>query len=185
MNQEDASGNHKAPSPHVLIFMRPEEMMPGREHIADAMRNRDMLETYKPLDDEPAYSFLDPKQSQIAEVFKNPWIPVINHICIIRLFIHQLLGLLTKRFLTAQWCRAVDRLSPEDEARHFLYYHNDLFRYLSPGIPSYFQGFHHRCLHVNPMSGTLRMPLPSHNPLLTAIEDKFIYHAAALFEFEG
>ncbi len=119
MNQEDASGNHKAPSPHVLIFMRPKEMMPGREHIADAMRNRDMLETYKPLDDEPAYSFLDPKQSQIAEVFKNPWIPVINHIRIIRLFIHRLLGLLTKQFLTAQWRRAVDRLSPEDEARHF------------------------------------------------------------------
>ncbi|KAK0435519.1 hypothetical protein EV421DRAFT_1740173 [Armillaria borealis] len=163
INREDAPANHKPPPPRVLIFMRPEEMMPGREHIADALRNRDALETYKPLDDEPAYSFLDPTKSPIPEVYKNPWIP----------------------FLTAQWRRAVDRLSPEDEAHHFLYSHHDIFRYLEPGIPSYFQGFHHRCLHINPTSGTLWSPLPSRNPLLTANEDEFIYHAVALFEFEG
>ncbi|PBK61978.1 hypothetical protein ARMSODRAFT_981153 [Armillaria solidipes] len=43
---QDAPNNRKPPLPRVLIFMRPEEMMPSREHIADALRNRDALETF-------------------------------------------------------------------------------------------------------------------------------------------
>ncbi|KAK0445052.1 uncharacterized protein EV420DRAFT_1648572 [Desarmillaria tabescens] len=185
MNPEDDSEASLPPSPRVLIFLRSEEMKPGKEHIANALRNRETLETYKPLDDEPAYSFLDPNQSPFSEVFKNPWIPIIAHIRIVRLFIHRLLGLICKQFLTMQWRRAVDRLSPEDKARHFLYYHNDIFHYLLPSLPSYFQGFHHRCLHVNPSTNTLRVDVLPRNPLLTANEDKFIFHAASLFEFEG
>ncbi|PBK90540.1 hypothetical protein ARMGADRAFT_1082794 [Armillaria gallica] len=159
--------------------------MPGREHIADAVRNKENLETYKILDGDPPFTFLDAAITEIPEVYLNPWRPVLSHLRIIRIFLHRFLGLVCKQFFLQQWRRAIDRLSLEDDARHYLYWHCDSFRYLEPSFPTYLQGFNHRCMHVDSEAGSLRTTCPPRNPFLTANEDELLYHAVSLFEFEG
>ncbi len=174
-----------APTPRVLVFLKPDEMVTGKEHVADAVRTQENLETYKILDGDPPFTFLDAAITTIPEVYLNPWRPVLSHLRIVRLFIHRFLGLVCKQFFSQQWRRAIDRLSPKDDARHFLYWHCDSFRYLEPSFPTYLQGFNHRCMHVDSEAGGLRTTRPPRNPFLTANEDELLYHAASLFEFEG
>ncbi len=79
----------------------------------------------------------------------------------------------------------VDTLSPQDDAWHFLYWHNDAFRYLDPRYPFFLQGFQQWCVHYDSKSCSPHQGNPPRNPLLTANEDEFLYHTASLFETEG
>ncbi|PBK86371.1 hypothetical protein ARMGADRAFT_1086548 [Armillaria gallica] len=182
---KDSSKAEIAPTPQVLVFLKPEEMMPKREHIADAVCNKENLKTYKILDGNPPFTFLDAAITEIPEVYLNPWCPVLSHLRIIWIFIHQFLGLICKQFFSQQWCQAIDRLSPEDDAQHFLYRHCDSFRYLELSFPTYLQGFNHQCMHIDSEAGGLHTTHPPCNPFLTANKDELLYHAASLFEFEG
>lgn len=79
----------------------------------------------------------------------------------------------------------VDTLSPQDDARHFLYWHHEAFRYLDPRYPFFLQGFQQRCVHYDAETCQPRQGKLPWNPLLTPNEDEFLYHAASLFESEG
>ncbi len=152
-----------AATPRVVIFLKPTELLPGKEHIANVVRNQEALETYRILDNDPPFTFLNIAVTQIPEVRQNPWRPVISHLRIIRIFLHRFLGLICKQFFSQQWRRAIDRLSPEDDAQHFLYWHCNSFQYLDLNFPTYLQGFHHRCMHIDSEIGGLRTACPPRN----------------------
>ncbi len=174
-----------AATPCVVIFLKPTELMPGKEHIANAVCNQEAFETYRILDNDPPFTFLNIAVMQIPEVCQNPWHPVSSHLRIIWIFLHWFLGLICKQFFSQQWHRAIDRLSPEDDTQHFMYWHCNSFPYLDPNFPTYLQGFHHQCMHIDSEIGSLHTTHPPHNPFLTASEDELLYHVGSLFEFEG
>ncbi|SJL01185.1 uncharacterized protein ARMOST_04503 [Armillaria ostoyae] len=116
---KDSSEGEIAPTPWVIIFLKPGEMMPGKEHIAEAVRNQENLKTYKILDGDPPFTFLNVAIMEIPGVYLNPWHPILSHLHIIQIFIHRFLGLVCKQFLSQQWRQAIDRLSPEDDVRYY------------------------------------------------------------------
>ncbi|KAK0229823.1 hypothetical protein EDD85DRAFT_793725 [Armillaria nabsnona] len=77
---KDSSKAEIAPTSQVLVFLKPGEMMLGREHIAEAVYTKDNLKTYKILDGDPPFTFLDVAITDIPEVYLNPWHPVLNHL---------------------------------------------------------------------------------------------------------
>ncbi|KAK0433676.1 hypothetical protein EV421DRAFT_1741364 [Armillaria borealis] len=165
---KDSSKGEIAPTPWVIVFLKLGEMMPGKEHIAEAVHNQENLETYKILEADPPFTFLNVAIMDIPDVYLNPWCPVLSHLHIIRIFIHWFLSLICKQFLSQQWCRAIDWLSPEDDAWHHFYWHNKLFCFLEPSFPTYLQGFNHQCMHIDSEAGGLHTVSPPRNPFLTA-----------------
>ncbi len=170
--------------PRGIVFARRDSLTLYYPHIQQAKTHPSFTESCTLSDDGRPLTFLDPRQSPVADAKLNPWLPVPDQLRIACLSIHHFLGLIYKQFLRQQWRSMVDTLSPQDDARHFLYWHNEAFHYLNPRYPFLLQGFQQQCIHCDPDSCSPCQGLPTRNPLLTANEDEFLYHVASLFETE-
>ncbi|KAK0241282.1 hypothetical protein EDD85DRAFT_948367 [Armillaria nabsnona] len=173
------------PPPGVVVFLEKWELRPVQDHVAAGKRLRSFTKTHHFFRNDVPYTFLDITKSKNSAVRANPWRPVANELCRIRIVIRRFIGLIVKQFTLSQWRDAVDRLSPQDDTRHFFYFHNESLQYIDGRFTSYMQGFNHRCYHNDPQPGSLREARQPRNPLLTVSEDEFLYHAAAMFEHEG
>ncbi|RDB19437.1 hypothetical protein Hypma_013734 [Hypsizygus marmoreus] len=83
----------------------------------------------------------------------------------------------------------INMLDSESDLVHFFFHHCPFFRLLDPHTPLTHQGFSCRCLHFEYAAPSQaryqRKPHPPRNPVITAEEDEFLYHAANLFEMRG
>ncbi|SJL12003.1 uncharacterized protein ARMOST_15419 [Armillaria ostoyae] len=173
------------PSPGVVMFLEGWELGPTQEQVTVGKRIIPYTQTYSLLEDDGPYTFLDNTKSIDSSVRTSPWGPVISKIRVVRICIRRLIGLIVKQLILSQWRDSIDRLSPEDDTRHYFYRHCKSFRYLDGRYTSYMQGFNCRCVHNDPQTGTPREPRIPRNPLLTVDEDELLFHAAAIFEHEG
>ncbi|SJL03272.1 uncharacterized protein ARMOST_06624 [Armillaria ostoyae] len=192
MKSDEEEDRREELIPHGIVFAKQDILNPYHQHICHAKthssftENRVLLtESHVLFNDGRPLTFLDPRQSPLPEVMRNPWLPVRDQLRIARLSIRRFLALIYKQFLRQQWRGMVDTLSPQDDARHHFYWHNEAFCYLDPCYPFFLQGFQQRCVHYDTESCSPCQGIPTWNPLLTANEDEFLYHVASLFETEG
>ncbi|KAK0435658.1 hypothetical protein EV421DRAFT_1908529 [Armillaria borealis] len=157
------------PLPRVVMFLEGWELGPTQEQVTVGKRIIPYTQTYSLLEDDGLYTFLDNTKSIDSSVCTSPWGPVISKIRVVYICIRRLIGLIVKQLILSQWQDSIDRLSPEDDTRHYFYRHC----------------FNCRCVHNDPQTGTPQEPRMPRNPLLMVNEDKLLFHAAAIFEHEG
>ncbi|KAK0246513.1 hypothetical protein EDD85DRAFT_784123 [Armillaria nabsnona] len=113
------------PPPGVVVFLEKWEPRPVQDHVAAGKRLRSFTETHHFFRNDALYTFLDITKSKNSVIHANPWRPVANELRRIQILIRRFIGLIVKQFTLSQWRDTVDRLSPQDDTRHFFYFHNE------------------------------------------------------------